>query len=127
MSSPSDPRAVLEYRVPAAELKVGDLVNTSPGEDDWQEVTAVYASATSASPSEDLKNLVESLGGRYVVVQLTDLAPVDGGIYFADGTALVTGDSEDQDHSVAEAVGDSDGERVYLYTKYELVTIRSPR
>lgn len=31
-----DPRAVVEARVPAVELKKGDLVNSSPGEDDWQ-------------------------------------------------------------------------------------------
>ena len=29
-----------------------------------------------------------SLGGRYVVVELTDLAPVDAGVFFADGAAI---------------------------------------
>jgi len=39
----TDQRAITEYRVAAADLKVGDLVNTSPGgDDDWQEVLAVY-------------------------------------------------------------------------------------
>ncbi len=87
MSAPSDPRAVVEYRVPAADLKVGDLVNTSPGEGDWQQVTGVYRSGSDAgSASSDVRSLVTELGGRYVVVQLTDLLPVDGGIYFSAGT-----------------------------------------
>jgi hypothetical protein len=125
MSAPSDPRAVTEFRVPAAQLEVGDLVNTSPGEGDWQQVTAVYRSATdAASAAEDLKTLVDSLGGRYVVVQLTDLLPVDGGIYFSAGTAMVAGDEESEDVPVTDAVSGEDGERVYLYTKFELVTVR---
>lgn len=125
MSTPTDPRAVTEFRVPAAQLEVGDLVNTSPGEGDWQQVTAVYRSAAdAASASEDLKTLVEALGGRYVVVQLTDLLPVDGGIYFSAGTAMVAGDDESEDAPVTDAVSGEDGERVYLYTKFELVTVR---
>ncbi len=126
MSAPSDPRAVAEFRVPAAELKVGDLVNTSPGEGDWQQVTGVYRSAADAgSAAADLKTLVESLGGRYVVVQLTDLLPVDGGIYFSAGNAMVAGDDEDEDVPVSDAASGEDGERVYLYTKFELVTVRA--
>jgi hypothetical protein len=125
MSAPSDPRAVVEFRVPATDLKVGDLVNTSPGEGDWQQVLGVFRSPTDSTPSADLKSLVQSLGGRYVVVQLTDLAPVDGGIYFADGAAMVAGADEDEDHAVSDAVGESEGERVYLYTKFELVNIRA--
>jgi hypothetical protein len=125
MTTPSDPRAVTEFRVPAAQLEVGDLVNTSPGEGDWQQVTAVYRSAAdAASAAVDLKTLVDSLGGRYVVVQLTDLLPVDGGIYFSAGTAMVAGDDESEDVPVTDAVSGEDGERVYLYTKFELVTVR---
>jgi hypothetical protein len=125
MTTPSDPRAVTEFRVPAAQLEVGDLVNTSPGEGDWQQVTAVYRSAADAgSAAVDLKTLVDSLGGRYVVVQLTDLLPVDGGIYFSAGTAMVAGDDESEDVPVTDAVSGEDGERVYLYTKFELVTVR---
>jgi hypothetical protein len=127
MTAPSDPRAVVEFRVPAAELKVGDVVNTSPGEGDWQQVLAVYRSPSDNAPEADVKRLVDSLGGRYVVVQLTDLQPVDGGIYFDAGTALVAGEDEGDDQPVTEAVGDSDGKRVYLYTRFELVTVRAGR
>lgn len=125
MTAPSDPRAVVEFRVPAADLHVGDLVNTAPGEGDWQQVTAVYRSAADAVLTDDLRHLVESLGGRYVVVQLTDLLPVDGGIYFSAGSAMVAGDDEGDDQPVTDAVSGADGERVYLYTKFELVTVRS--
>jgi hypothetical protein len=125
MTAASDPRAVLEYRVPAAQLRVGDLVNTSPGEGDWQQVTGVYRSAAdTGGASTDLRALVDSLGGRYVVVQLTDLLPVDGGIYFSAGTAMVAGDVEGEDLPVSDAASGEDGERVYLYTKFELVTVR---
>ncbi|MGH8862446.1 MAG: hypothetical protein ACRDVG_14655 [Jatrophihabitantaceae bacterium] len=128
MTAPSDPRAVAEFRVPAAELKAGDLVNTSPGEGDWQQVTGVYRSpADTSSAGTDLKALVAALGGRYVVVQLTDLLPVDGGIYFSAGTAMVAGDDEGDDLPVTDAVSGEDGERVYLYTRFELVTVRPAR
>jgi hypothetical protein len=125
MSAPSDPRAVNEYRVPAGELKVGDLVNTSPGEGDWQQVLGVYRSPSDAAPEPGLRRLLEVLAGRYVVVRLTDLLPVDGGIYFSDGTALVAGADESDDVPVADAIGDATSERVYLYTKYEVVSIRA--
>jgi hypothetical protein len=124
MSVPSDPRAVVEFRVPAVELKVGDLVNTSPGEGDWQQVTGVYRSPADPGASPDVRTLVEALGGRYVVVQLTDLLPVDGGIYFSAGTAMVAGEDEGDDVPVTDAASGEDGERVYLYTKFELVTVR---
>lgn len=127
MTAPSDPRALVEFRVPAADLQVGDLVNTAPGEGDWQQVTGVYRSAADTAPTNDLKRLVDSLGGRYVVVQLTDLVPVDGGIYFSAGNAMVAGEDEGDDQAVTDAVSDEDGERVYLYTKFELVTVRSTR
>lgn len=125
MTAPSDPRACVEYRVPAAELKVGDLVNTSPGEGDWQQVLGVWQSRSDTTPSNEIKRLVESLDGRYVVVQLTDVVPVDGGIYFAAGAAMVTGDVESEDQLVTDVVNASDGERIYLYTKFELVTVRA--
>ena len=125
MTAPSDPRAVAEYRVPAAQLRIGDLVNTSPGEGDWQQVTGVYRSpADAVTAGTDLKTLVDSLGGRYVVVQLTDLLPVDGGVYFSAGTAMVAGEDEGDDLPVTDAASGEDGERVYLYTKFELVTVR---
>ena len=127
MTSVSDPRAVVEYRVAAADLKVGDLVNTAPGEGDWQQVTGVYRAAGDKAQSAELTELVASLGDRYVLVQLTDLLPVDGGIYFIDGNAMVAGENEGDDQAVIEAVSGEDGERVYLYTKYELVTVRSAR
>jgi hypothetical protein len=124
MSAPSDPRAVIDYRVPAVDLQVGDLVNTSPGEGDWQQVTGVYRSPADSAPSDDLKELVASLDGRYVVVRLTDIMPVDGGIYFTAGTAMVAGEDESEDQPVGDVASGEDGERVYLYTKYELVTVR---
>jgi hypothetical protein len=122
MTGMSDPRAAVEYRVPAVDLRVGDLVNTSPGEDDWQEVLRVHRNAGTAR-DEATKALVQSLGGRYVLVELTDLAPVDAGIYFTDDGALVA--SDDGDHPVEEVVSDEDGVRIYLYTRYELVTVRA--
>jgi hypothetical protein len=125
MTTPTDPRAVVEFRVPATELKVGDVVNTSPGEGDWQQVLGVFSSAADSTANGELRSLVAALGGRYVVVQLTDLAPVDGGIYFEDGTAMVAGADESDDQPVTDAVGSSDGERVYLYTKFELVNVRA--
>jgi hypothetical protein len=123
MCGMTDPRAAVEYRVPAAQLRKGDLVNTTPGEDDWQEVVGVFLHEADAK-SDEIRGLVGSLGGRYVVVQLTDLAPVDGGVYFTDGTAMIYGDSEGEDVPVADIVSTADGLRTYLYTKYELVSVR---
>lgn len=150
-AAPSDPRAAAEYRVPAVDLRAGDLVNTSPGEDDWQQVIGVYRAATdvpvtdaaeasdgtgeddAADDSEgarrgdgaQLRTLVQSLDGRYVVVQLTDVAPVDSGVYFAAGAAMVYGGDEASDQAVADVVSSEDGVRTYLYTKFELVTVRA--
>lgn len=126
MTAPNDPRAAVEYRVPAIDLKVGDLVNTSPGEDDWQHVIGVYKKAADAK-GDDLRKLVESLGGRYVVVELSDLLPVDSGVYFAAGLAMSYGTDDSADHPVAEVVSGEDGVRTYLYTKFELVTVRAAR
>lgn len=120
----ADPRAAVEYRVPAVALRVGDLVNTTPGEDDWQQVVGVYREPGDARSTE-IGNLVSSLGGRYVVVQLTDLAPVDGGIFFDEsGTAMIWGDDDTGDVPVTEVASESDGVRTYLYTRFELVSVR---
>jgi hypothetical protein len=120
----SDPRAVTEFRVPAVELRPGDLVNTSPGEDDWQEVLSVHTRPGGISDA-DLSKLVELLDGRYVVVRLTDVAPIDSGVYFAAGMAMSYGTDDGHDRAVKDLVSTEDGERIYLYTKYELVTIRT--
>ena len=121
----TDPRAASDFRVPAVDLRVGDLVNTAPGEDDWQEVVGVFRKAADAR-SDELRSLLESVGGRYVVVQLTDLAPVDGGVYFnADGAAMIYGEDESDDRAVADIVSAEDGIRTYLYTRFELVSARA--
>lgn len=121
----TDPRAAVEYRLPAIDLRKGDLVNTTPGEDDWQEVVGVFRKADDAKSTE-IRSLVSTLGGRYVVVQLTDLAPVDGGVFFDDsGAAMIYGDDENEDQTVADVVSSTDGVRTYLYTKFELVTVRA--
>ena len=124
MTAPKDPRAAVEYRIQAIDLKVGDIVNTTPGEDDWQQVLGVYRSAGDASDA-GMKELVSSLGGRYVAVELTDLAPVDSGVYFAAGLAMSYSTDDGADHPVAEVVSSEFGVRTYLYTKFELVTVRS--
>jgi hypothetical protein len=124
MTGMADPRAAVEYRVPAVDLRVGDLVNTTPGEDDWQQVVGVFRE-TGDARSTEIQNLVGALGGRYVVVQLTDLAPVDGGIYFDEsGTAMIYGEDEHADLPVTDVASDSDGIRTYLYTRFELVSVR---
>lgn len=126
MTERNEPRAVTEYRVPAAELRPGDLINTSPGgDDDWQQVLFVYPSPDrlAGAPAE-VRGLVESLGGRYVVVQLTDIAPVDSNVYFAGGVALVVSADDTEDVAVSDVASSEDGVRTYLYTKFELVTVR---
>jgi hypothetical protein len=120
----TDARAAVEFRVPAADLRPGDLVNTTPGEDDWQQVVGVFRSAADAK-SDEIRGLVNSLGGRYVVVQLTDLAPVDGGIFFDGDTAMIYGDDDNEDIPVTDVVSGEDGIRTYLYTKFELVSVRA--
>lgn len=119
----SDARAVSEFRVPAIDLKAGDLVNTTPGEDDWQQVVGVFRKPTDAKSTE-IRSLVEALDGRYVVVQLTDIAPVDGGVFFENGAPMIYGD-DDQHDAVTDVVSTEDGIRTYLYTKFELVTVRA--
>ncbi len=121
----TDPRAAAEYRVPAVDLKAGDLVNTTPGEDDWQQVVGVFRQSSDARSTE-IRTLVEALGGRYVVVQMTDLAPVDGGVFFdSDGVAMIYGDDAEDDQLVTDVASTEEGIRTYLYTKFELVSVRS--
>jgi hypothetical protein len=125
MSAMTDPRAAVEFRLPAADLRVGDLVNTSPGEDDWQQVVGVFTSPGDAR-SDEIRGLVQAVAPRYVVVQMTDLAPVDGAVYFnPDGVAMIYGEDESDDLSVADVVSSEDGIRTYLYTRFELVSVRS--
>jgi hypothetical protein len=126
MTTP-DTRAVTEVRMPASSLQVGDVVNTSPGgDDDWQAVVGVYvkpADAPSSRPA--VRDLLVSLAGRYVMVELTDIAPVDANVYFADdGTAMLYASDDGADAAVTDAVSNEDGVRTYLYTKFELVTVR---
>ncbi len=123
---PADVRAVTEYRIPAPSLLAGDLVNTAPGgEDDWQQVLSVHTAETpGAEVDADAAALIGEIGDRYVVVRLTDLLPVDGGLYFSAGTAMVAGEDEGEDLPVSDSASGEDGERVYLYTKFELVTVR---
>ena len=122
----TDQRAITEYRVAAADLRVGDLVNTSPGgDDDWQQVLAVFANPTTLNDaSDEIRTLVKALSGRYVVVQLTDIAPVDSNVYFAGGAALAVSVEGGDDLPVTEVTSSEDGVRTYLYTKFELVTVR---
>ena len=122
----TDQRAITEYRVAAADLRVGDLVNTSPGgDDDWQQVLAVYPNPTTISDaSDEVRTMVKALSGRYVVVQLTDIAPVDSNVYFADGVALAVSTEGGDDLPITDVTSSEDGVRTYLYTKFELVTVR---
>jgi hypothetical protein len=120
----TDMRAAAEYRIPAIQLRRGDLVNTSPGEDDWQLVLDVFIKTADAK-TDELRTLVEALGGRYVAVQLTDIAPVDSGVYFADGLAMMYAVDDGADQAVTDVISHEDGVRTYLYTKHELVTIRA--
>jgi hypothetical protein len=127
-SQATDPRASVEYRISAAELLPGDLVNTSPGaDDDWQEVLGVYSTSEQlTNAAEKMRTLVQELDGRYVVVELTDIAPVDANVYFADdGIAMAAGPDDEGDQAIVDIVSAEDGKRIYLYTKFELVTVRA--
>ena len=124
--APTDPRTAVEYRVPARSLRAGDLVNTAPGgEDDWQQVRAVYTQGSLAAASEQVAELIATIGDRYVLVEMSDIAPVDSNVYFSDDGAFVFGEEGSADVPVVEAVGDGAGERTYLYTVHELVTVRA--
>jgi hypothetical protein len=146
MAAMTDPRTTVTYRIPAADLRPGDLVDTAANGNEWQEVLHVYRSVAdlpSGASVEDvedaddaddvaaaddataLRGLVEAAGGRYVVVQLTDIAAIDAGVYFEDGVAMAAG--EDDDQPMADVIGTGVGLRTYLYTKYELVTVRQPQ
>ena len=119
----TDPRRADEYRIPAASLKAGDLVNLAPGEDDWQEVLAVHTSGKTASDPAT-KTFLNSLNGNYVYVELTDLASVDETIYVdADGIGRINGSGVD-DEPVTDLLSEPGAVRIYLFTKYELVTTR---
>jgi hypothetical protein len=124
MTSAVDPRAVTEYRVPATALRAGDLVNTSPGgDDDWQQVVSVHTKEKAGDA--EAASLIAEIGDRYVVVRLTDVAPVDSPIYFEDGTAFTFGTDGSEDTPLTEVISDSDSVRTFLYTRFELVTIRA--
>jgi hypothetical protein len=106
---PADVRAVTEYRIPAPTLLPGDLVNTAPGgEDDWQQVLSVH---TAETPGE--------------VVRLTDVAPVDSPVYFAEGTAMAYGAEGEDDGPVTDILSEANAVRTFLYTRFELVNVRS--
>lgn len=126
MSQPvADPRAVTEYRIAATSLRAGDLVNTSPGsEDDWQQVLSVHT-AEAAGGDADAAALIAEIGDRYVVVRLTDVAPVDSPVYFENGTALAFGLDGADDGPVTEVLSEPDSVRTFLYTRFELVTVRA--
>lgn len=125
MTSPStDPRAVATYKIPATALRVGDLLNTSPGgEDDWQQVLSVHTAEQPGTDSETV-TLMSAIGDRYVLVRLTDVAPVDAPVYFSNGAAFAYGD-DGSDVEIAEVVSDAEAARSFLYTRHELVTVRS--
>ncbi|MEO6884797.1 MAG: hypothetical protein ABI232_00730 [Jatrophihabitantaceae bacterium] len=121
----ADPRKADEYRIPAASLKKGDLVNVSPGDDDWQEVLTVHVNAGTAT-DDATRTFLKSLGGRYVMVELTDLANVDNTIYVdEEGVGFINGEDESDDVPVADLASQENGLRIYLFTKHELVTVRS--
>ncbi|MEO6700480.1 MAG: hypothetical protein ABI140_17415 [Jatrophihabitantaceae bacterium] len=126
MSQPAaDPRAVTEYRIAATSLQAGDLVNTSPGgEDDWQKVLSVHTVETPGSPA-DAAALVAEIGDRYVVVRLTDVAPVDSPVYFTDGVAMAFGLDGAEDGPITEVLSEPDSVRTFLYTRFELVSVRA--
>ncbi len=123
--STTDPRAVSEYRIPAPALKIGDLINTSPGEDDWQRVTGVYARGAMSGDSNELRDLIATIGDRYVAVEMTDIAPVDANLYVADETVMTFGTDDSEDAPVMDQINDAGEGRIYLYTVHELVRVRS--
>ena len=126
MTQPAtDPRAVTEYRIPAPALRAGDLVNTATGgEDDWQQVLSVHTSEDPGTDG-DVAALIADIGDRYVLVRLTDVAPVDSPVYFSDGAALAFGLDGADDGPVSEVVSEPGTVRTFLYTRFELVTVRA--
>ena len=103
-----DSRAVTEVRIPASSLKTGDLVNTSPGRrrrlaGGRRRVRP--AGRRTSGRAEDIRELLATLAGRYVLVELTDIAPVDANVYFADdSTAMLYASDDGADTRVADAV-----------------------
>jgi hypothetical protein len=120
-SAPSDARARSTYRIPAADLAAGDLVDT--GGEDWQQVLAVYLTPETA-PAGEIRDLVAQVSPRYVVAQLTDINAVDSEIAFRDGAAVLV-DEDGEDQPLDTEISTEDGVRTYLYTRYELVTVRA--
>ena len=119
----SDPRAVVEYRIPAASLRAGDVVNTSPGgPDDWQQVLAVHGKD---SANTVVSSLMAEIGDRYVLVELSDVLPVDSNVYLTDDEAMLFATDDAADTPVLDAVSGDDEKRIYLYTVHELVTLRT--
>ncbi|HTZ42255.1 MAG TPA: hypothetical protein VMB79_00200 [Jatrophihabitans sp.] len=123
----TDPRAVAEYRIPAPSLRAGDLINTSPGADeDWQQVLSVHTQEDpGAGTDPHAAALVGEIGDRYVVVRMTDVAPVDAPVYFAGGVALAYGMDGADDSPVAEVLTEAGSVRTFVYTRFELVTVRA--
>jgi hypothetical protein len=125
MTSPaSDPRAVQDYKIAATSLRAGDLINTSPGDDDWQRVISVHTAEEPGNDDETVR-LIGEIGDRYVLVRMTDVAPVDSPIFFTDGAAMAFGPDGAADTPLAEMVSDPGSVRAFLYTRYELVTVRA--
>jgi len=122
-----DPRAVTTFRLPAAQLNPGDLVNLSPGEDDWQQVISVYSQVSDVAATDtELRDFVAQLDGRYVLVEVTDVAPIDEPIYLDDdGLALTVGAEDGEDQRVSDLISTEDGVRRFVYTRFELVTSRT--
>lgn len=120
-----DERAVIEYRIPAAELRVGDVVNTSPGgPDDWQQVLAVHHKSGAVGSDTSVSVLMGQIGDRYVMVELSDVAAVDSSVYLTGQDAMLFGADGEDDAAVLDSVSGADDKRIYLYTVHELVTVR---
>ena len=120
-TAPNDARARNTYRIPAADLAAGDLVDT--GGEDWQQVLAVYLTPETA-PAGEIRDLVSQVSPRYVVAQLTDINAVDSEVTFADGGAVLV-DEDGENQPLDAEISTEDGIRTYLYTRYELVTVRA--
>jgi hypothetical protein len=60
-----------------------------------------------------------------VIVELTDLSPLDNDVYFADDVAMTYSADGGADPAVTDVVSNEDGVRTYLYTRYEVVTVRT--
>jgi len=123
----TDPRAVSEFRIPATSLAAGDLINTSPGADeDWQQVLSVHTAEDPGGAADaDAAALIAEIGDRYVVVRMTDVAPVDSPVYFAGGQAMTYGLDGEGDSPAVESLSAADAVRTFLYTRFELVTVRA--